>query len=62
MDYKKEWNTAFEQYLRELDAKKPVIWAGDFNVAPTEKDIRHAKPNWNKTPVGLPSVVAPTSA
>lgn len=51
MDYKKEWNVAFEKYLRGLDAKKPVIWGGDFNCAPTEKDIRHAKPNWDKTPV-----------
>ncbi|KAK9894178.1 hypothetical protein P389DRAFT_146722 [Cystobasidium minutum MCA 4210] len=50
MDYKKEWNVAFEKYLRELDAQKPVIWGGDFNCAPTEKDIRHAKPNWDKTP------------
>lgn len=54
MDYKKEWNVAFEKYLRELDATKPVIWGGDFNCAPTAKDIRHAKPNWNKTPVSLP--------
>jgi AP endonuclease-1 len=51
MEYKKEWNIAFEKYLRELDSKKPVIWGGDFNCAPTDKDIRHAKPNWNKTPV-----------
>lgn len=53
MDYKKEWNVAFEKYLRGLDAKKPVIWGGDFNCAPTDKDIRHAKPNWNKTPVRI---------
>lgn len=49
MEYKKEWNNAFELYLRELDSgPKPVIWGGDFNCAPTDKDIRHAKPNWNK--------------
>lgn len=53
MEYKNEWNAAFERYLRELDAKKPIIWTGDFNCAPTEKDIRHAKPNWDKTPVSL---------
>lgn len=35
MDAKKEWNTHFEAYIRELDAKKPVIWTGDLNVAPT---------------------------
>ncbi|CAD6570561.1 MAG: hypothetical protein CYPHOPRED_004000 [Cyphobasidiales sp. Tagirdzhanova-0007] len=50
MDHKKQWNEAFEIYLRSLDSRKPVIWGGDFNCAPTDKDIRHAKPNWNKTP------------
>jgi AP endonuclease-1 len=53
IEYKNEWNVAFEKYLRELDAQKPVIWGGDFNCAPTEKDIRHAKPNWDKTPVRI---------
>ena len=32
---KKEWNRHFEAYLRDLDTKKPVIWTGDLNVAPT---------------------------
>lgn len=32
---KEEWNRHFEAYLRELDAKKPVVWTGDLNVAPT---------------------------
>lgn len=36
LDLKKAWNVAFEAYIRELDAKKPVIWTGDLNVAPTE--------------------------
>ena len=31
------WNEHFTKYIRELDEKKPVIWAGDLNVAPTEK-------------------------
>lgn len=31
---KQTWNTHFFKYLTELDKKKPVIWAGDFNVAP----------------------------
>ena len=35
LDAKKEWNKHFEVYIRELDKKKPVIWAGDLNVAPT---------------------------
>ncbi|KAG6876971.1 hypothetical protein C0993_011472 [Termitomyces sp. T159_Od127] len=33
---KKVWNTHFDSYIRELDRKKPVIWTGDLNVAPTE--------------------------
>ncbi|KAG6833690.1 hypothetical protein H0H87_002887 [Tephrocybe sp. NHM501043] len=36
MDTKKEWNTHFDTYIRALDKKKPVIWTGDLNVAPTE--------------------------
>ncbi|OJT08188.1 Exodeoxyribonuclease [Trametes pubescens] len=50
LDAKKEWNTHFEAYIRELDAKKPVIWTGDLNVAPTALDLTNPKPNWNKTP------------
>ena len=36
LEAKKEWNAHFETYIRDLDKKKPVIWAGDMNVAPTE--------------------------
>jgi len=50
LEEKKIWNTHFFEYLRDLDKTKPVIWAGDFNVAPTEIDLAHPKPNWNKTP------------
>ena len=35
LDAKKEWNEHFEAYIRALDKKKPVIWTGDLNVAPT---------------------------
>ncbi|KAJ7087841.1 Endonuclease/exonuclease/phosphatase [Mycena epipterygia] len=49
LDAKKEWNTHFEAYIRDLDKKKPVIWTGDLNVAPTELDLANPKPNWNKT-------------
>lgn len=35
LDAKKEWNEHFEAYIRDLDTKKPVIWSGDLNVAPT---------------------------
>ncbi|KAF5357905.1 hypothetical protein D9756_001413 [Leucocoprinus leucothites] len=50
LDQKKEWNRHFEDYIRDLDRKKPVIWTGDLNVAPSEKDLSNAKKNWNKQP------------
>jgi AP endonuclease-1 len=34
MNRKTEWNVAFEKYLRELDAKKPVVWGGTFVDVP----------------------------
>ncbi|KAF7338134.1 DNA-(apurinic or apyrimidinic site) lyase [Mycena venus] len=49
LDQKKEWNTHFEAYIRDLDKRKPVIWTGDLNVAPTELDLANPKTNWNKT-------------
>ncbi|EMD37949.1 hypothetical protein CERSUDRAFT_82179 [Gelatoporia subvermispora B] len=49
LEQKNEWNRHFETYIRELDKKKPVIWTGDLNVAPTEKDLANAKRNWNKS-------------
>lgn len=50
LDVKKTWNVHFERYIRDLDKKKPVIWTGDLNVAPTAMDLSNPKPNWNKTP------------
>ncbi|KAI5476515.1 exodeoxyribonuclease III [Pseudohyphozyma bogoriensis] len=49
LDKKEAWNVAFEKYLRELDAKKAVIWTGDLNVVPTDKDIRNWSTNYNKS-------------
>ncbi|KAF9520470.1 hypothetical protein BS47DRAFT_634127 [Hydnum rufescens UP504] len=49
LDVKVAWNSAFEAYIRELDTTKPVIWLGDLNVAPTSKDLKNDKTNWNKT-------------
>ncbi|KAI0046160.1 hypothetical protein FA95DRAFT_1560424 [Auriscalpium vulgare] len=50
LDAKNEWNAYFTPYIRSLDAKKPVIWGGDLNVAPTALDLSNGKRNWNKTP------------
>ncbi|KAG8907393.1 hypothetical protein FRB99_004418 [Tulasnella sp. 403] len=49
MEGKVEWQRAFEKHVRDLDTQKPVIWAGDINVAPTEKDLTNPKSNWNRT-------------
>jgi exodeoxyribonuclease-3 len=40
-----EWENDFLQYLKELDAKKPVIICGDMNVAHEEIDIKNPKTN-----------------
>jgi exonuclease III len=32
----KEWDVAFRDYMKGLDAKKPVIYCGDLNVAHKE--------------------------
>lgn len=39
------WDTDFQQYLKKLNKKKPVIACGDFNVAHTEIDIANPKQN-----------------
>lgn len=41
--------TAMEKYLKSLQAKKPVIWAGDLNVAHEDIDLARPKENRNKT-------------
>ena len=38
--YKLEWMRAFTQYISQyLDAEEPVVIAGDFNVALTDRDV-----------------------
>lgn len=50
MDMKMKWNVSMKKYLWVLEKEKPVVWAGDLNVALTEKDLARPKSNWNKTP------------
>ncbi len=45
LDYRMTWEEAFADYLRTLDAKKPVIVCGDLNVAHKEIDIKNPKTN-----------------
>ena len=44
----KHWDPAFLAYCQQLQNKKPVIFCGDLNVAHTELDLAHPKPNRGK--------------
>lgn len=45
LDYRMEWEDARRDYLKKLDAKKPVILCGDLNVAHQEIDLKNPKTN-----------------
>ena len=45
LDFRLTWEKAFADYLCALDAKKPVIVCGDFNVAHQEIDLKNPKSN-----------------
>lgn len=45
------WNTLFKEYVSKLNAKKPVIIAGDMNVSHQEIDL--ARPQNNKKNAGF---------
>ena len=45
LDYRMEWEDDLRDYLHELDAKKPVVYCGDLNVAHEEIDIKNPKTN-----------------
>lgn len=45
LDYRMKWEDDFLDYVRELDAIKPVIWCGDLNVAHKEIDLKNPKTN-----------------
>ena len=42
------WDPAFLEYMVRLEAEKPVIFCGDFNVAHTELDLARPKENRGK--------------
>jgi exodeoxyribonuclease-3 len=46
--YRETWDLAFFNYLKNLEAKKPVIVCGDFNVAHKAVDLARPKQNYNK--------------
>ncbi|KAK8392942.1 hypothetical protein O3P69_013160 [Scylla paramamosain] len=45
LDKRMDWDPKFRNYLKELDAKKPVIMCGDLNVAHKEIDLANPKSN-----------------
>lgn len=45
LEYRMQWETDFREYLCKLDAKKPVIFCGDLNVAHEEIDLKNPKTN-----------------
>jgi len=44
----KLWDPAFLSYVSHLQKSKPVLFCGDLNVAHTEDDLAHPKPNMGK--------------
>ncbi|MCA9724426.1 MAG: exodeoxyribonuclease III, partial [Kurthia sp.] len=40
-----EWEVELKNYLQQLDAKKPVIYCGDLNVAHEVIDLKNPKTN-----------------
>ncbi len=45
LPYRMTWENDFLTYLKNLDAKKPVILCGDLNVAHKEIDLKNPKTN-----------------
>lgn len=45
LDYRMQWEDDFRDYLKEMDAVKPVILCGDLNVAHEEIDLKNPKTN-----------------
>lgn len=49
LDYRQTWDSDFLMYLKKLEATKPVVVCGDFNVAHKAIDLKNPKPNYNKS-------------
>ena len=45
LSYRMQWEDDFLSYIKSLDAKKPVIFCGDLNVAHEEIDLKNPKTN-----------------
>ncbi len=45
LEYRQKWDVDFLNFLKRLEVKKPVILAGDLNVAHKEIDLANPKTN-----------------
>ena len=45
LEYRMQWEDDFRAFLKNLDARKPVIVCGDMNVAHEEIDIKNPQTN-----------------
>jgi len=45
LPYRMQWEDDFLAYIQSLDAKKPVVYCGDLNVAHQEIDLKNPKTN-----------------
>ena len=45
LDYRMQWEDAFLRCLKELEAKKPVVFCGDLNVAHQAIDLKNPQSN-----------------
>ncbi|SDS24274.1 exodeoxyribonuclease-3 [Polaribacter sp. KT25b] len=49
LNFRKQWDIDFLNYIKDLEKTKPVIICGDFNVAHKAIDLKNDKSNYNKT-------------
>lgn len=49
LDYREQWDKNLLAYLLNLELSKPVVFAGDLNVAHKAIDLANPKSNYNKS-------------
>lgn len=49
LPYRQTWDVALLSYIKGLEAKKPVVFCGDLNVAHRPIDLKNDKANYNKS-------------
>lgn len=45
LEFRMKWDAEFQNYLKDLDSKKPIIVCGDLNVSHHEIDLANPKTN-----------------